>query len=155
RAFGELTVTAASRAQQEREVNNEDYGQGTDFTVGGVKRINVAKTRIAGSWFSDRRANRFTQLMNLDYADRYNVELAWTREGSSLFGPDARWNDFGRVGLSYNISREPWFPDAALDVLSQLRFRYGYGRGGSRPAFGDRYETVEIASGGGVTRQAL
>ncbi len=153
RAFGDLTVTYAPQVVQERETRDTVSTTGTDFTVGGVKTVDAARVRTSGSTFTDRRANRFINSLIFDYAGKYNVEALWSRDGSSLFGPENRWNDFGRLSASYRISEESWFP--WIDAIPSLRAYASYGRGGTRPGFSDQYETATLIAGGGVTRQVL
>src|SRR5690606_37305318 len=52
------------------------------------------------------------------------------RDGSSRFGPDHKWGNFGAVGLAWLVSEE-WKAGRAIDWLNIARLRFSYGISGS------------------------
>ncbi len=151
KAFGDLTARWTTRGQTEREVAPDLFGSGTEFTVSGVKRLNVATNRNSTSAITDRRTNAVLSTVAFDYADKYIVDGLVRREGSSLFGPDNRWNTFFRVAGAWLINEESWFNVGFLDLF---KLRYSYGTAGTRPAFSDQYEVLAVSTGA-VVRDAL
>lgn len=151
KAFGDLTARWTTRGQTEREVAPGLFGSGTEFTVSGVRRINVANNRNATSFITDRRTNALLSTVAFDYNDKYIVDGLVRREGSSLFGADNRWNTFYRVAGAWLINEESWFNVGFLDLF---KLRYSIGTAGSRPAFDDQYEVLAV-SAGAVVRDAL
>ena len=144
KAFGDLTARWTTRAQTEREIAPAQQGRGDIFTVSGVKTIQSATTRTASSSITDRRTNALLSTVALDYADKYIVDGLIRREGSSLFGPESRWNNFYRFGASWLINEEDWFNIPHLDLF---RLRFNIGTAGTRPNFSDQYELLAVSTG--------
>ncbi len=151
KAFGDLTARWTTRGQTEREVAPGIQASGTEFTVSGVKRVNVATNRNSQSFITDRRTNAVLSTVAFDYADKYIIDGLIRREGSSLFGPDNRWNNFYRLAGSWLINEEDWFDIGFLDLF---KLRYSIGTAGTRPNFADQYEALSV-SAGAVVRTSL
>jgi TonB-linked SusC/RagA family outer membrane protein len=88
----------------------------------------------------------------LDILDRYSIDLAVRRDGSSRFGENHRWQTYGRASAAWLMAREPWFPSS---VLSGFTLRASYGTAGNVPSYAAQYETYTIGSGGVLTAQTL
>lgn len=56
---------------------------------------------------------------------KYHLDLAYSRNGSSIFGPDVRWGDFGAVGLGWVISNENFMKQYPKVDLLKLRASWG------------------------------
>ncbi len=80
----------------------------------------------------------------LEYADRYIVDALVRRDGSSLFGPDQRWQTYWRGGLAWRMTGEAWWPTRAVP---DLELRYAVGTAGVRPQYEAQYETYEVSTG--------
>jgi TonB-linked SusC/RagA family outer membrane protein len=57
--------------------------------------------------------------INFRWADKYILQLNGRRDGSSLFGPENQFGNFGSVSGGWIISEEPWFRSLrnAIDFL--------------------------------------
>ncbi len=77
-----------------------------------------------------------------DYKDRYVLDLLYRKDGSSLFGPEARWADFYRVATTYRLTE-----DFKIPGVQELRVRAAQGTAGLRPAFADQYESYDLVNG--------
>jgi TonB-linked SusC/RagA family outer membrane protein len=148
-----LTSRWSVRGWSEQETFREVISTGTQFTVTGVRRMNVSAVQGVRSQFTDRRTDRVQSTLNFDYRGKYILDGAVTRDGSSLFGPAARWNTFGRLGGTYRVSEETWFPGKSF--FSNVGLRYVMGQAGTRPGFADQYEVLGVGTGGTITRQSL
>lgn len=73
------------------------------------------------------------------YDNRYTVEFNFGVTGSEQFAKGHRYGFFPAVGLAWNISSEPYFPYALLDVVSNLRVRASVGRTGNDATGGARF----------------
>jgi hypothetical protein len=93
-----------------------------------------------------RTVNYFVS-QSFDFKDRYIIDAPYRRDGSSLFGKDARWQDFYRVALAYRISE-----DFKLPGVQDFKIRAARGTAGLRPGF--RFETYSL-SGGQISKQQL
>ena len=152
KGFGGLTTRLALRGELQREVNPFLQTSGTDFTITGVKNMNVARTKTVTSSVSDRRVQAAFANLGLDYSGKYIVDGLVRREGSSLFGPAGRWNTFYRASAAWLVSEEGWWN---IPVLNLFKLRYNVGTAGTRPGFADQYSALGIDATGAVTRQAL
>ncbi len=139
--FSDLTARATLRGifERERELYNEVEGR--DFAVLGVEDIDAAGSLFGTSQLEEIRSDGYLADLALDYKDRYTGSFLVRRDGSSLFGPEARWNTFFRAGGAWLMGRESWFP---FDFLTEFKLRYAYGTAGNRPNFFRRYETWDV-----------
>lgn len=60
---------------------------------------------------------------------KYVLNATFRRDGSTRFGPDNRWGNFGSVGAAWIFSEEPWAKK--LPWLSHGKLRGSYGSVGS------------------------
>ena len=142
--FGNLLSTTRVAALQEN-TNNFNY------TAGGTK-LNVSETPdlaavdptqvTINSGENVTRTTDYMASQAIDFKDRYLVDVLYRRDGSSLFGPDARWADFYRVSGGYRISE-----DFRIPGVQELKLRAARGTAGLRPAYTSQYETYSLSSG--------
>jgi len=152
KAFGGLTTRLALRGEMQREQNPYLETSGTDFTITGIKNMDVARTKNVTSDYTDRRTNAGFVNLGLDYNGKYVGDVLYRREGSSLFGPENRWNTFYRASAAWLVSEEGWWN---IPALSLFKLRYNIGTAGTRPDFADQYAALGIDGTGAVTRQSL
>jgi TonB-dependent starch-binding outer membrane protein SusC len=83
----------------------------------------------------DRYTGIFTQI-KYRWADKYILDLNGRRDGSSLFGNNKQFGNFGSVAGGWIISEEPWFKNLrpAIDFL-KLKGSYGLVGGNSLSPF--------------------
>ena len=74
--------------------------------------------------------------------NRYIFEGLYRQDGSSLFGADARWNDYYRVSAAYRISE-----DVQIPGIDELKLNFAIGTSGQRPGFTWQYEQTGISGG--------
>lgn len=139
--FESLTARATLRGIFERERSAGNDVEGRDFAVLDLEDIDAAASLFGGSNLSEIRSDGYLADLAIDFKDRYIGSFLIRRDGSSLFGPDARWNTFFRAGGAWLMGRESWFP---FDFLSEFKLRYAYGTAGNRPAFSRQYETWTV-----------
>src|SRR5690606_13465556 len=63
--------------------------------------------------------------LNYTLKDRYILNVTGRRDGSSRFGPDKRFGNFGAVGAAWLFSREKLFDDSSWLNFGKLRMSYG------------------------------
>jgi TonB-linked SusC/RagA family outer membrane protein len=150
RQFGELSARVSARATMEREYFEDLSTDGRDFVVDGVRSLSAAATiQNIGSFTQDIRSNGYLGSLGLDFKDRYVFDGLIRRDGSSLFGPDARWQTYYRAAAAYLISRESWFH---LPHVDELKLKYAIGTAGGRPTFVQQYEVWNVSRTSGLTR---
>ncbi len=75
---------------------------------------------------------------NLTFNEKYLLTLNYRRDGTSRFGPENRWGNFGGAALAWRVSDEDFLKDS--EVISDLKLRASYGvNGQSEGIAGDLY----------------
>jgi len=87
-----------------------------------------------------------------DIFDRYTIDVAARRDGSSRFGSDHRWQTYYRASGAWLMAREEWFP---WEAISAFTLRGSIGTAGNQPSFNAQYESFSIGSGGSLTANTL
>lgn len=128
----------------EDENQSTDTQSGSNFGAAGVPTLGNLDPSTRNFTSSDatiRARNWFGQAV-FDIAERFNIDGLIRRDGSSLFGPDARYRNFYRATASYLVSR-----DLDIPSIDEFRLRASRGTAGLRPPFNAQYETFTIQGG--------
>jgi TonB-linked SusC/RagA family outer membrane protein len=115
----------------QREVNQQGTMVGVGFESNVfLENIGAAQTKTISDQVKTeyRYAAAFGRL-NYQFKNRYILNITGRRDGSSRFGPNKRFANFGAVGAAWLFSRESIFKDAHW--LSFGKFRGSYGSAGS------------------------
>jgi TonB-linked SusC/RagA family outer membrane protein len=144
--FGDLNTTFQGRYLFEDQSYDSFFGRGQNLSVEGIPRLGVTDpvSRVVSSYGQTIRSEGFYLLSDFDYLDRYILSTQVRRDGSSLFGPENRWNTYFRVAGAWRIGEEPWFD---VPQINEARVRYSYGTAGNRPSFAAQYEVFSVAGG--------
>jgi TonB-linked SusC/RagA family outer membrane protein len=149
---GNFTLRSTFRAMMERERNDVTTANGQDFAVPGVASLNNARTRFVSSSTEEIRSTAYFVAGGAEYDSRYIVDALRRWDGSSLFGPNERWNQYYRLSGAWRMAQEGWWP---LSNFNEFKLRASRGTAGGRPSFNDQYETFSFNAAGGVTKQNL
>ena len=80
----------------------------------------------------------FLARANFTYNEKYLLTLNYRRDGTSRFGPENRWGNFGGAALGWRVSDEDFLKDSK--VISELKLRASYGLNGQQDGIqGDLY----------------
>lgn len=80
----------------------------------------------------------FLARANLTLNEKYLLTLNYRRDGTSRFGPDNRWGNFGGAALAWRMSDEDFLKDSK--TISELKLRASYGVNGQQDGIaGDLY----------------
>ncbi|MNK03631.1 TonB-dependent Receptor Plug Domain protein [compost metagenome] len=117
------------------EISNETHGlQAQGFLNDRVDNVNFAKQYLEnGRPLGTDGMTRETGLvsaLNYSYDERFLVDLAFRRQGSSMFGANNRWGNFWSAGLGWNIHKEEFLKDK--EWIDQLKLRATTGYTGSQ-----------------------
>src|SRR5690606_21231497 len=63
--------------------------------------------------------------LNYKLKDTYIINLTGRRDGSSRFGPDKRFANFGAIGLAWLFSNEDFLKQSKVLNFGKLRASYG------------------------------
>ncbi len=119
-----------------------------DFLIGGSFQRNVRKTdEITGIGFESNQfitngsvaktirmgdqssiEYRYAALFgrfNYQYKNRYILNLTGRRDGSSRFGPNNRYANFGALGIAWLFSKEEFLKDSKWLSFGKIRGSYG------------------------------
>lgn len=143
--FGDLAIRSRLRyVAESRDVDGFSLG-GSNLLVAGTPRLGLltGATDI-DSYQEAVRSQGFFLMAAATYRDRYVLDLLGRRDGSSLFGPDERWQNYYRVSTAWRMAEESWWP---FDLITEFKPRFSRGTAGGRPAFNAQYQTYEVRPG--------
>jgi len=147
--FNDLRVSGRLSYLYE-DIHNESFNaSNSQFVIADIPHFsNFRRTAETignfgqGSSLTQERAQNYFVIASLDYRDRYLFDGMYRYDGSSLFGPESRWNSYYRLSGAYRISE-----DVQIQGIDELKIRAAYGTAGIRPGFSWQYETYNISWG--------
>ncbi|EHQ28137.1 SusC/RagA family TonB-linked outer membrane protein [Mucilaginibacter paludis] len=117
------------------DVKSETYSfSAQGFLNDQVDNISFAKqypsdSRPTGSDAVTRETGIISAL-NYSYDDRFLLDMSYRKQGSSIFGADNKWGDFGSKGIGWNLHNETFL--RKVTWINQLRLRASTGYTGSQ-----------------------
>jgi TonB-linked SusC/RagA family outer membrane protein len=145
RTFGELQGRLKLAGTVEDQQVSSDNAGGSNFAsadVPDLSNLGDQATKTIGSNIVIARARNIFAVAGLTYRSRYIVDALIRRDGSSLFGPGARYATYYRMSGAYRLSQ-----DVRIPGVQELRLRASRGTAGLRPPFAAQYETFTTAGG--------
>ncbi|CAN5165756.1 SusC/RagA family TonB-linked outer membrane protein [soil metagenome] len=111
--------------------NSNQVANGSGFANGKLKTLNSAATPQppAGSSTGWGLVSIIGQL-TYNLSGKYIVTGSFRRDGSSRFGSDVRYANFGSVGASWRMIDESFISN--LDIFTDLKLRASYGSAGNQ-----------------------
>ncbi|MDQ8155019.1 MAG: SusC/RagA family TonB-linked outer membrane protein [Gemmatimonadota bacterium] len=142
--FGNFNTTTRASYLIEKFHEVYSYAGGSKLNVSQVPDMSALDPSLLNVSSYNRMMNSVNYMISqaFDYKDRYVLDALYRKDGSSLFGPDARWADFYRVATTYRVTEDFQIPN-----VQELRIRAAQGTAGLRPSFSDQYETYSLANG--------
>lgn len=142
--FSNLATTTRVSYLVEKFHEVNAYAGGSKLNVSQVPDMSALDPSLLNVSSYNRMMNTVNYMVSqaFDYKDRYVLDALYRKDGSSLFGPDARWADFYRVAGTYRLTE-----DFAIPHVQELRLRAAQGTAGLRPQFYDQYETYSLSNG--------
>lgn len=106
------------------------YGEG--FSSESLMKNIAAATSINSStnYFSQYRYNAVFGRINYSFDEKYILNLTGRRDGSSRFGPNKQFTNFGALGAAWIFSKES-FVEQNLKFISFAKIRTSYGSSGN------------------------
>ncbi|KGE14175.1 SusC/RagA family TonB-linked outer membrane protein [Sphingobacterium deserti] len=83
-----------------------------------------------GSWKNDNKIIGFLGRLIYSYDGKYTIQGTYRRDGSTRFGANNKWGNFGSVGAAWNLSSEDFIKD--LTFINDLKLRASYGVTGNQ-----------------------
>lgn len=125
----QFTILTGASIQNEENSIGSITGVGFDSNL-FIENISAAKTKTIGDQISTeyRYAAIFGRI-NYQYDNKYILNFTGRRDGSSRFGPNKRFANFGAIGAAWIISKENFLKD--ISWLSFAKARGSFGTAGS------------------------
>jgi TonB-linked SusC/RagA family outer membrane protein len=129
-AKGTLNVLLGVKFDQEatNSIGYRTSGYNSDALI--ANPANASTFQFAGETNSLYRENTIVARIGYTWDDKYLLNLTANRDGSSRFGPDKQWGNFGAIGTGWIFSKERFIADN-LPWLSFGKLRGSYGITGS------------------------
>lgn len=121
----QISVLLGSSIQNENNKSGSLVGVGFDSNL-FMNNISAAKTRTIGNQITAeyRYAAVFGRI-NYQYQKKYILNLTGRRDGSSRFGPNNRFANFGAVGAAWLVSNENFLKDSKWISFAKVRGSLG------------------------------
>jgi TonB-linked SusC/RagA family outer membrane protein len=140
RKFGDLVTKAKLSYMFEKYLTDYLYGQGSDMMASGLTTLENLRSKIGiGSQETKILAKDYFGILDMVYKDKYITSLLYRYDGSSLFGPESRWNPYYRASFGYRLNE-----DVHLSGFQEIKLTAAVGTSGQRPGFDYQYETYSI-----------
>ncbi|NOW93585.1 TonB-dependent receptor [Mucilaginibacter sp. SG564] len=102
---------------------------GTQFPDDNVQWISAATTKLGNVGATQWSLIRYVGRFRYNYDSKYLLELAYSRDGSSKFGPNNKYGNFPSVSVGWVISDESFLKN--IKDISFLKVRANYGKVGN------------------------
>jgi TonB-linked SusC/RagA family outer membrane protein len=150
---GRLSLTAGGTLRDYVQQKNATggYGFASDALIYNPTLASSGASQVYS--LSPKRYIGGFAILNFRWADKYILTVNARRDGSSIFGNDRQFGNFGSVGGGWIISEEPWF-EGLRNVISFLKLKGSYGTvgGSALPPYVylNLYGTYSNSYGGGL-----
>ncbi len=142
---GDLTVRGKARYLIEDQSYESNGVFGSRFSVQDVPNFGAIIGETSGNNFTSAiKSEGLFGIASADYRGRYILDGLVRRDGSSLFGPDERWQTYYRGSAAWRVSQEDFWN---IDAIDELKLRFSLGTAGGRPNFAAQYETFGVSAG--------
>ncbi|ANI88035.1 hypothetical protein A9P82_01080 [Arachidicoccus ginsenosidimutans] len=141
-AKGRLNITAGGTLQ-DRSTDNH-YLTGSGFLSDALMYNPASAAQVNTSEYYNLTPNRYAGyfgVINYTYDNKYILNLNGRRDGSTRFGSDKQFGNFGSIGGIWIISDEKWFKNN-ISFIDFAKLRANYGTVGG-DGIGD-YQFVDI-----------
>ncbi|MBC9796148.1 TonB-dependent receptor [Sinomicrobium weinanense] len=132
--------------EAQKITRNSVYAYASNYGAPGLTSLdNASVYQDANSFKTASSIASYFFNVNYMYKNKYIFNITARRDGSSRFGSDVRYANFGSVGLAWNISSEGFMEN--VHFIDRLKLRSSYGINGNQEIgnFASRglYETGE------------
>ncbi len=136
-------VSNLSFGTQLIDTRNENvFATGEGLATNPNNVVSGAATRTGGQGFSRQRTVGFIGQWQLGLNDRVYAQFGGRYDNASSFGTTSKWVFLPKVGGSWVVSEEPFWP---IDFINSLRLRAAWGQTGRIPDPGSSLTTLQSA----------
>lgn len=132
RSIGKSSLDLLLGGTYQANVSKSSSVRGTNYTSDlFIRTISAAPSLASFDLYGEYKyAGAFARI-GYNYDSRYIINLNGRRDGSSRFGEDNRFGNFGSVGVAWIASEEKWIASVLPSFVSFLKLRGSYGITGS------------------------
>lgn len=119
----EMLLGATLQQSETNQASLQGYGFESNALI---YNIAAAKTKVIGDQVRNQYYyNAAFARINYKYLKRYILNVTARRDGSSRFGPNNRFGNFGAVGAAWILSEESWMKKLPWVSMAKLRASIG------------------------------
>lgn len=104
----------------------------------------IAGRAEMGSWKNDNKIIGFLGRVNYSYDGKYTIQGTFRRDGSTRFGANNKWGNFGSIGVAWNVTSEEFM--RSVTYIDDLKLRASYGVTGNQD-IGNYMSLVTLSTG--------
>jgi TonB-linked SusC/RagA family outer membrane protein len=131
-SFGNSKIDMLAGGTVQANVTDGMTVTGTGYTSDiDLKSISLAPKFLATDNYSQYKYSGVYARLTYNYDNRYILNFNGRRDGSSRFGVDNRFGNFGSVGAAWIMSDEKWLRKVLPEAISFVKLRGSYGTTGS------------------------
>jgi TonB-linked SusC/RagA family outer membrane protein len=125
--FGKAEVSVLAGGTFQNKTGNQIVHQALGFTSNSLIHNLAASSNVVITQNDEAtyRYQAFFGRANLNWADKYIINLTGRRDGSSRFGPGKQFAAFGAVGAAWLFSNESVLKENKVVSFGKLRASYG------------------------------
>ncbi|MDR2276025.1 MAG: SusC/RagA family TonB-linked outer membrane protein, partial [Sphingobacterium sp.] len=116
-----LGGTWQQRVSEGKYIDGGNYP--SDSQLGNLAAAGVIAIR--NNQYADYRYQSAFGRINYAYADKYLLNFSYRRDGSSRFGPNNKYGNFGSIGAAWVFSSEEFLKDQSILSFGKLRASWG------------------------------
>jgi len=150
---GDMDLIVRGRYNYESYNYNYNSGSAWKLAVGDVPQLETGTEKSVNSSNEIVNSDGANVGAQMDFKDRYIVDVTLRQDRSSLFGPDNRVNNYYKFSGAYRMSEEGFW-GGLKGLFPEFKVRFSQGTAGVRPAFSQQYETWSVA-GGNISKSVL
>ncbi|MCX2584337.1 SusC/RagA family TonB-linked outer membrane protein [Pedobacter sp. MR22-3] len=141
KTFDSFSISAIAGSEMRQSTTDSHSGRsygvnGNTLQTSTVDYLNFYKNILTGANMIIPNIDSYGRLVNryvsffgnaaVGFRERYTISGSLRRDASNLFGVSTnnKWNPLWSVGLSWDASKEEWFPKALIPYM-KLRATYG------------------------------
>ena len=118
-------IGGSLQSQEHKGYNIFISGFEDDSQIGTLAVVTANMFSAPSSNFSEFKYGAFFGRINYTYNDKYVLNLTGRRDGSSRFGPDYRFSNFGAIGTTWIVSDEAFMKKISFVSFAKIRASYG------------------------------
>jgi len=127
KAFGKHDLKLLLGGTWQQRVSEGNYLDGSSYPSDSqlANRAAAGILVLRNNQYADYRYQSAFGRINYAYDDRYLVNVSYRRDGSSRFGPNNKYGNFGSIGAAWVFSSEQFLQDQSILSFGKLRASWG------------------------------